>query len=91
MMAVSGSSLRITLRRVETLGGVRWWHPDVDDRHLRVDRTDQGEQLDPIAGLADHPEPRTLEQAGQAFTQQDVVVGQHHPRGALIRAHPERP
>jgi len=29
--------------------------------------------------LADHVEPRTAEQAGQALTQHDVVVGEHDP------------
>jgi hypothetical protein len=29
--------------------------------------------------LADDIEPGTVEQAGEAFTQQDVVVGEHDP------------
>ncbi len=59
------------------------WHPDVDDRQFRLGRTDQGEQSGSIPGLADDVEPRTIEQAGEAFTQQDIVVGEHDPGRAL--------
>jgi hypothetical protein len=48
-----------------------------------MDRTDQGEQLRPVPGLAGDVEPGTVEQAGETFTQQDVVVGQHDPGCAL--------
>jgi hypothetical protein len=57
-----------------------WWHPDVDDRHLWLGRADQCEQPGPIPRLADDLKPRTVQQAGEAFTQQDIVVGEHHPR-----------
>ncbi len=43
--------------RVQAPGGVRRRHPDVDDRQLRTDRTDQGEQFCTVPCLADHVEP----------------------------------
>jgi hypothetical protein len=61
------------------LGGMRRRHPDVDDRQLRPGRTDQGEQSGLIPRLADDVEPGTVEQAGETFTQQDIVVGEHDP------------
>jgi hypothetical protein len=59
-------------------------HPDVDDRQIRPDRTDLGEQFGTVTGLADDIEPATIEQASQAFTQQHVVVGEHDPGGASV-------
>ena len=64
--------------RVQAPGGVRRRHPDVDDRQLRTDRTDQGEQFCTVPCLADHVRTGTVEQAGETFAQQDVVVGQYH-------------
>jgi hypothetical protein len=63
---------------LQALGGLRGRHPDVDDRQFRAGRTDQGEQFCPVPGLAGDVEPGTVEQAGQALPQQDVVIGQHH-------------
>ena len=55
------------------------WHPDVNDRQLRLGRTDQGEQSGLVPCLADNVESRTVEQAGEAFAQQDIVIGEHDP------------
>jgi hypothetical protein len=59
-------------------------HPDVNDRQLRPGRTDLGQQFDTVAGLADDIEPGTIEQTSQAFTQQNVVVGEHDPGCAPV-------
>ena len=40
-------------------------------------RTDLGQQFDTVARLADDIEPGTIKQTSQAFTQQNVVVGEH--------------
>ena len=69
---------------VEPLGRVRGWHADVDDDELRLLFTDQGEQLRPVAGLADDVEAVSLEQAGDPLAEQDVVVRQRYARGAFI-------
>jgi hypothetical protein len=53
------------------------WHSDVDNRQIRTDRTDRGKQFGPIPDLADDVETVTIKQTGQAFTQQDIVVGEH--------------
>jgi hypothetical protein len=44
-----------------------------------MDRTDQGEQFCPVPCLAGDVEPGTVKQAGEALTEQDVVVGEHDP------------
>ena len=59
-------------------------HPNVDDRQLRPDRTDLGQQFDTVAGLADDIEPGMIEQTSQAFTQQNVIVGEHDPGCAPV-------
>jgi len=57
------------------LGGGR-----VDNRQLRLGRTGQGEQFGAVSRLADDLKPRAVKQAGEAFAQQDIVVGEHDPR-----------
>jgi hypothetical protein len=51
-------------------------------RSGRPGRTDQGEQPGSVPRLAGDVEPRTVEQAGEAFAQQDIVVGEHDPECA---------
>ena len=63
---------------VKTLGGVGWRHTDVDDKQIRIFRTDQGEGFGGIAGLADNVEPGAPEQARQPFTKKNVVVSHNH-------------
>jgi hypothetical protein len=47
----------------------------------RTERT-WAQQLDTVAGLADDIEPGAVQQASQALTQQDIVVGKHNPECA---------
>jgi hypothetical protein len=80
----SGQFFADYLCRLQALGGVGRWHSDVDNRQIRTDRTDQGEEFYPVPDLADDVETETVKQAGQAFAQQDVVVGEHDPGRAPV-------
>jgi hypothetical protein len=50
-------------------------HPNVDDDELGLVLAHELEELDRVAGLADHLKTRPLEQARQPFAKKDVVVG----------------
>ena len=62
------------------VGGIRM---STIARSGRCSRTSV-EQLGGVAALADDLEAGALEQAGQALAEEDVVVGQHHPRPARV-------
>jgi hypothetical protein len=72
--------------RLQALGRPGRRHPDIDDGEVRNRVTDGGEQPGGVGGPADDIHARALEQAGEPFTQQDVVVGQDHPQP--VTAHP---
>ena len=72
--------------RLETLGRVCRGHPDVDHYQRRRFLVNQGQQLGTVARLPDDLESRALEEAGQALTQQYVVLGQDHPQPAHVLA-----
>jgi hypothetical protein len=72
-------------RGVETFGGMRGRHADVDDREIRPELANERDQLGSSAAHADDVEARALEQARQPLAQQNVVVRDHHPSRA--RAH----
>ena len=55
-------------------------HPDVDDCEVRLVLANEPDQLGSITGLADHVVPSLLEQAYQAFAQQDLIVSDDHAR-----------
>ena len=59
-------------------------HPDVDDHQLRFAITHEPEQLCAIGGLAHHVETRPVEQTGQTFAKQDIVVGDDDLHGIHI-------
>ena len=82
-MPVSGQLLADRARGVEALGGVRRRHADVDDREVRLVLATSATQLVGVAGLADDLEAGSLEQAGEPFAEQDVVVGQHDAGAGL--------
>jgi hypothetical protein len=52
--------------------------------------TDEIEELGSVAGLPDDLEAGSLEQAGEAFAQEDVVVG-HDNSAVLVRRRLDRP
>jgi hypothetical protein len=60
---------------------VRRWHPDIDDCQLRAMFADQIQQFRGVTCLPDDLEARSLEQAGQAFAEQDVVIGDDYAHG----------
>jgi hypothetical protein len=64
-------------------------HPDVDDHEVGLVLADEVEELARITCLADDLEVGALEQAGEAFAQKDVVLGDGDTaaaRGRLVRA-----
>ena len=65
------------LGRFETFGRMRGRHPDVNSREVRSGRANEVDEFDAVSSLPDHLESRTLEQAGQTFTKQYVVVSDH--------------
>jgi len=73
-------------RGIEPFARVGRRHPDVDDREVGPEVTDELDQLDGGAGLADDLEAGGLEQACQPLTEKDTVVGQHDPRSASAHA-----
>jgi hypothetical protein len=66
--------------RLQALGGVGRGHADVDHHQLGWLRVDEGQELAGVAGLAGHLEAGAFQEAGQALSEQDVVVGQDHPQ-----------
>jgi PAS domain S-box-containing protein len=76
--------------RLEALGRVAGWHPDVDDGKVGLLFADNGQQAGRVAGLADDGEAGALEKACQGFAEQNVIVGQgntnsHH--WIIFRSH----
>jgi hypothetical protein len=61
-------------------------HPDVDHYQRRRFLVNQGQQLAAVPGLPDDLKSRALEEAGQALTKQNVVLGQDHPQPAHVLA-----
>jgi hypothetical protein len=53
---------------------------DVDQHQVGKVLVDQVEKLLGVAGLAEDLHAGAVEQAGQALAEQDVVVGDDHPR-----------
>ena len=61
-------------------------HSDVDHYQRRRLLMNQGQQLGAVAGLPDDLESGAPEDAGQALTEQNVVLGQDHPQPARVLA-----
>jgi hypothetical protein len=81
MKSVTSVTRRVAdgARGVESLGGVRRWHPDVGDHQLRCGLAHHREQLRAVAGLPDNGKAREVQQAGQPRTQQHIILGHHDP------------
>ena len=77
------------VRRLEALGRVRRRHPNVDDHELGLVLAHELEKLSRVTSLTDDLETGPLEQAREAFTQQDVVVG-HDDSTAAFRGRLDR-
>ena len=69
--------------RVESLGGVRRWHPNVDDDDLGFVCTNESEERRGIAGLADDLESVPFEQRRETLSQQDVVIRERDARATF--------
>src|SRR5262249_36350960 len=65
------------LRGIETLGGVGGRHADVQHDELWEVLAHQPHQLGHVARLADELKARTLEQAGDALTYEQIVIRDH--------------
>ena len=72
------------LRGLEPLVRVRRRHPDVDDGDVRGVAPHLQHQLVRVAGLTHDVEARLLEDARDALTQEDGVVGEHHAHGPSL-------
>ena len=87
---MSGSSSRITRAAsrpsMVCVGGIRMSTTTRSGRWL----ADQREELGGVAGLPDDVEARADQQAGQAFAEQHVVVGHHHPAAVFRHSHEYR-
>src|SRR5262249_14714374 len=68
-------------RRAQALVRVRRRHADVHDCDVGVLVRDLAEQLLGVAGLADDVEAGLGEQPGDAFAEQQGIVGDHDPHG----------
>ena len=66
--------------RLQPLGGVRGRHPDVGHYQIGPGLTGQRKQLCAVTCLPHHLIAGAVEQTGQALAEQDIVLGQHHPR-----------
>ena len=82
-----GKLLAYRLGSFETLARVRGRHADVDDHEVGPELTDQREQLRGVPGLTHHVETGTLEQAGEALTQENLVVRHHDSGRACAHSH----
>jgi hypothetical protein len=67
-------------RRLQTLGGMRRRHPDINHHQLGRLLTNQPQELRPITGLPHHHKTRPLQQTGQTLPQQNVILSQDHPQ-----------
>ncbi len=77
--------------RVQPFGGMAGWHPDVHDDQIGMLLPDRGHEFRGVAGLGGHFEAGTIEQAGQALAEQDVVVREGHPGAAAAHSGHYRP
>ena len=66
---------------LEALGVVTGGHADVDDDEVGLLLADQANQLLRVTASTRDLEPGAHQQPGDSFTEQDVVVGHHDPRG----------
>jgi hypothetical protein len=79
-MPVAGNSLADLPGGVQSFGGVRRRHPDVQHDQVGRQVADQRENPRAVAGLPDDLKPRPLEQAGQPLAEEDVVLRQKDAR-----------
>src|SRR3954453_3562301 len=71
--------------RPQTLVGLRRRHPDVDQRDVGLVGADLAQQVLRVSGLADDVHAGLLQQAYDALTQQDAVLGYDDSHGILAR------
>jgi hypothetical protein len=73
--------------RLKPLVRVRWRHPNIHDRKVRLLLANVLDQLRRIPALTHNVEAGPLEQACKSLSQKDIIVSQHDAGGT--RAHPE--
>ena len=77
--------VRVTLSDLlggtQPLVGVRWRHPDVDDRDVGLVARDLEEQVVCTGGLGDHVYSGIAEQGREPVADQQAVVGDHDAHG----------
>src|SRR3954451_4447758 len=71
--------------RTQTLVGLRRRHADVDQRDVGLVCADLAQQVLRVSGLADDVHAGLLQQAYDALTQQDAVLGYDDSHGILAR------
>ena len=77
---MSGNSRRISCAAREPFGGLRGRHSDVHHHQVGPKRAHLRQQLLCVLGSSHDLHARALQQGGQPFTEQDVVVGDDHSR-----------
>jgi hypothetical protein len=65
-------------RRLEALGRIRRWHPNVDHDKIWAPLAHQVRQPECVPGLAHDVVSGAVQEACDSFAQEDVVVGQDH-------------
>jgi hypothetical protein len=66
----------------QALVGVRWWHPDVDDRHIGPIERHEPVQMLGIGRFPNDPHPTRAEQPDQTGPHDQRVVGDDYPHGS---------
>lgn len=68
--------------RRQALGRELRRHPDIHHGQVRPFPPDEFHEFCGVADLADDLQSGAVQQARQAFAQEDVIIGQHHSRAA---------
>src|SRR6201999_1225393 len=71
-------------RRVDAFGGMTGRHPDVDQHEIRMVLAREFDQRGAVASLTQDCEVLAGQQAGEALTKQDVILG-HEDTDRLYR------
>ena len=74
--------------RLQPFSRVRRRHPDVGHYQVGPGLAGQRKQLCAVTRLPHHLIAGAVEQTGQALAEQDIVLGQHHPRPGHDGARP---
>ncbi len=69
----------------DTLVGLRWWHPYVDDRQIGRGLVHGAEESLGVADYRHHVVACLRQQPSNAFAEKDAVFGDHDAHGSSAR------